>query len=272
MGDKEFSLTGEVALVTGSGRGLGHAIASRLAELGADVAIHDQQAAAPAEFGEFRDLDASLDAVARHGTRTCAVTGNIGDEAEVMKIAREVESKLGAISILVNAAGGDIGAKGGGKPNPNDALHIKLEDIRALLDRNLIGTMLMCQAVVSGMVARRHGAVVNIASTAGHFGTSPEVAYSTIKAAIVHYTRCLAFETRRHHVRVNCVSPGATATARFLKTRTIDKAMLVDDGTLERYGAPRDQANAVAFLCTPAAKFIHGQVLRVDGGLTLYAG
>jgi NAD(P)-dependent dehydrogenase (short-subunit alcohol dehydrogenase family) len=271
MADNEFSLKGQVALVTGSGRGLGHAIASRLAELGADVAIHDREVNSPAEFGEFTDLGAAHAAVARHGTKTCAVLGNIGDESAVASITREVESKLGPITILVNAAGGDIAAKGG-KPNPNDALHIKLEDIRALLDRNLVGTMLMCQAIVGGMVARRSGAVVNIASTAGHFGTSPEVAYSTIKAAIVHYTRCLAFETRRHHVRVNCVSPGATATARFLSTRKIDANLLKEEGTLERYGAPRDQANAVAFLCTPAARFIHGQVLRVDGGLTLYAG
>jgi NAD(P)-dependent dehydrogenase (short-subunit alcohol dehydrogenase family) len=270
MADDEFSLKGEVALVTGSGRGLGHAIAMRLAELGASVAIHDASASAPAEYGEFADLDAARDAVGRFGTKTCAVLGNIADETVVRDIAREVGSKLGPVTLLVNAAGGDIGARGG-KPNPNDALHIKLEDIRALLDRNLVGTMLMCQAVVGDMVARRSGAVVNIASAAGHFGTSPEVAYSTIKAAIVHYTRCLAFETRRHNVRVNCVSPGATATGRFLKTRPIDPAMLVAEGTLERYGTPRDQANAVAFLCTPAAKFIHGQVLRVDGGGTLFA-
>lgn len=269
--DKEFSLKGEVALVTGSGRGLGHAIAQRLAELGADVAVHDFDQQAPAEFGEFSDLNASLAAVAKHGTKTIAVTGDIGDESAVQSIASEVEKKLGPISILVNAAGGDIGAMGG-KPNPNNALHVKLEDIRALLNRNLVGTMLMCQAVVNAMVERHNGAVVNIASTAGHFGTSPEVAYSTIKAAIVHYTRCLAYETRKHHVRVNCVSPGATATARFLVTRKIDANLLKDEGTFERYGAPRDQANAVAFLCTPAARFIHGQVLRVDGGLTLYAG
>jgi 3-oxoacyl-[acyl-carrier protein] reductase len=99
---------------------------------------------------------------------------------------------------------------------------------------------------------------------------SPEVVYSTIKAAIVHYTRCLAFETRAHNVRVNCVSPGATATARFKATRPIDPELLHEDGTLVRYGAPRDQANAVAFLCSPAAKFIHGQFLRVDGGQTLF--
>ena len=270
MTDNDFSLKGQVALVTGSGRGLGHAMAARLAELGADVAIHDRSDSAPAEYGEFADMAASQADLERHGARTCAVLGDIADKPRVFEMAREVESKLGPITILVNAAGGDIGAAGG-KPNPNNALDIKLEDIRALLDRNLIGTMLMCQAVVPGMLARGSGAVVNIASAAGHFGTSPEVAYSTIKAAIIHYTRCLAFETRDRNVRVNCVSPGATATARFRNTRAIDTAMLVEEGTLARYGAPRDQAHAVAFLCTPAARFIHGQVLRVDGGLTLYA-
>lgn len=270
MNDREFSLTGQVALVTGSGRGLGHAIALRLAELGADVAVHDQHDAAPAEFGEFADLAASHADVARLGGRTHAVMGDISDEARVAAMAREIESVLGPITLLVNAAGGDIAAKGG-KPNPNTALGISMPDVRALLDRNLIGTMLVCRAVVPGMIARRSGAVVNIASTAGHFGVSPEVAYSTIKAGIVHYTRCLAFETREHNVRVNCVSPGATATARFRHTRTVDPALMVEDGTLVRYGAPRDQANAVAFLCSAAAKYIHGQVLRVDGGLSLYA-
>lgn len=270
MDDKEFSLAGQVALVTGSGRGLGHAIALRLAELGAAVAIHDQSETAPAQYGEFPDLAASEADLARHGARTCAVIGNIADEHRVRTMVGEVESKIGPVSILVNAAGGDIGAQGG-KPNPNNALNISMEDVRALLDRNLIGTMLMCQAVVPAMVARRSGTVVNIASAAGHFGTSPEVAYSTIKAAIVHFTRCLAYEMREHHVRVNCVSPGPTATARFRNTRVLDPAMLVEDGTLMRYAAPRDQANAVAFLCTPAAGMIHGQVLRVDGGLTLYA-
>jgi NAD(P)-dependent dehydrogenase (short-subunit alcohol dehydrogenase family) len=156
MADDEFSLKGEVALVTGSGRGLGHAIAMRLAELGASVAIHDVSAAAPAEYGEFADLEGARAAIGRYGTQTCAVLGNIADETVVHDIAREVGSKLGPVTLLVNAAGGDIGARGG-KPNPNDALHIKLEDIRALLDRNLVGTMLMCQAIVGDMVARRSG-------------------------------------------------------------------------------------------------------------------
>jgi NAD(P)-dependent dehydrogenase (short-subunit alcohol dehydrogenase family) len=267
--DREYSLEGHVALVTGSGRGLGHAIAIRLAELGASVAVHDEHERAPAEFGEFADLASSHAQVAAVGRRTCIVTGDIADQARVQAMVGEVEQALGPITLLVNAAGGDI-AKGGGKPAPNNALEIKMEDVRALLDRNLIGTMLLCRAVVPGMLRRRGGAVVNVASTAGHLGVSPEVAYSTIKAAIVHYTRCLAAETRQHNVRVNCVSPGATATGRFKKTRAIDPALLLEDGTLVRYGAPRDQANVVAFLCSPAAKFIHGQVIRVDGGQTLF--
>jgi 3-oxoacyl-[acyl-carrier protein] reductase len=267
----EFSLKGQVALVTGSGRGLGHAIAVRLAELGAAVAVHDRDERAPSEFGEFADLAASQADVAAAGGRTCAVAGDIASEARVIAMAGEVERALGPISILVNAAGGDIAAAGG-KPNPNNALEIKMEDVRALIDRNLIGTMLMCRTVVPGMIARQRGAVVNIASAAAHLGVSPEVVYSTIKAAIVHFTRCLAVETRAHNVRVNCVSPGATATARFLRTRTIDPNQVATDGTLQRYGAPRDQANAVAFLCSQAASYIHGQVLRVDGGFTLFAG
>ena len=266
----EFSLKGEVAFVSGSGRGLGHAIARRLAELGASVAVHDRDDRAPAEYAEFADLAASHADVAALGSRTCLVTGDIADETRVHAMTAEVERALGPITILVNAAGGDIAAAGG-KPKPNNALEIKMDDVRALIDRNLIGTMLMCRAVIPGMIARRRGAVVNVASAAAHIGVSPEVVYSTIKAAIVHYTRCLAAETREHNVRVNCLSPGATATARFKKTRPLDPALLVEDGTLQRYGTPRDQANAAAFLCSDAAKFIHGQVLRVDGGFTLFA-
>jgi len=269
MNDQEFSLEGQVALVTGSGRGLGHAMAMRLAEMGAAVAVHDQTITAPADYGEFTDLAASEAAVAAFGRPTVALTGDIADEHDVAALVHNAEAALGPLTILVNAAGGDIGARGG-KPTPNTALGISLEDMRALVDRNLIGTMLVCKAAVPGMIERRTGSVVNIASSAGHFGTSPEVVYSSIKAAIVHYTRCLAAETRAHNVRVNCVSPGATASARFKQTRPIDPHMLHEDGTLIRYGSPRDQANTVAFLCSPAARYIHGQFIRVDGGLTLF--
>src|SRR5271165_1426305 len=160
-------LTGKVALVTGSGRGLGRAMAERLAELGADVAIHDISWTAPAKFGEAPDLGAVAKEIARHGGRTAAVTGNIGDKAAVAKMKEEIEAKLGRVEILVNCAGGDIGAAGG-KPVPNDSLGIPLEDVRALTENNFYGTILVCQAFVPPMVKAGSGSVINIASAAAH--------------------------------------------------------------------------------------------------------
>ena len=140
----------------------------------------------------------------------------------------------------------------------------------AVLNRNFIGTLLMCRAVVPGMAARNKGAVVNFGSLNGHIGVSPEVVYGCAKAAIVHYTRCLALEMRPHGVRVNAISPGPTTTARFLATRTTDPSMM-DGVSLERYAKPVEIADAVAFLASEQAGFVSGQVLRVDGGMSLYA-
>lgn len=264
-------LEGHIALVTGSGRGLGYAIAHRLAELGADVALHDRSREAPAEFGEFASLDASAESIAALGVQSMGVIGDVSSEEDTQRIVREVEARLGPLSVLVNCAGGDIAAKGG-KPNPNDALGVKLEDIRALLDRNLIGTMLMCRATVPGMQERHRGSVVNIASGAAHFGHKGEVAYAAAKAAIVHYTRCLASQTREDGVRVNVVSPGATKTGRFMATRQTDPKFMEEGYSLNRYANPKEIANGVAFLAGDMASFVHGQALRIDGGVTLYPG
>jgi len=263
-------LAGKTAFVTGSGRGLGRYMADRLAELGADVAIHDIAWDAPAKYGEAKDLDEVAAQIGRHGGKVVAVSGNIGDRDAIAKMKRTIDEKLGAVHILINCAGGDIGAAGG-KPSPNNALDISFEDIKTLTENNLIGTMLVCQAFVPPMKAAGAGSVVNIASVAAHFGVSPEVVYSTLKAGVVHYTRCLAKELIEDGVRVNAVSPGATKTARFQATRVVDPdRMNSAKKSLSRYAEPEEIAEAVAFLAGPRAKFINGQVLRVDGGFSLF--
>jgi NAD(P)-dependent dehydrogenase (short-subunit alcohol dehydrogenase family) len=262
-------LAGKIAFVSGSGRGLGSVMAKKLAAKGADVVVHDLSWEAPARFGESKDLGEVVKQIEAMGVRSMAVTGNIGDRDLVQKMREEIEGKFGQVDILVNAAGGDIG-KSGNKPDPNNILGITYDDLTTLIDNNLVGTMLMNQAFVPQMVKRQSGIVVNIGSTAAHGGFSHGGIYATLKAAVVAYTRCLAQEVRRDGVRVNAVSPGPTKTARFQATRTVDpEKMNSNKPSFDRYGEPEEIADAVVFLCSPEARFVHGQVLVVDGGLTL---
>ena len=268
---QSFNFQGAVALVTGSGRGLGRMIAETLLKGGAAVALHDINEEAPAAFGESESLTAlAKELSGRGGAKVVAVTGDITKPDDIAAMVAKIEAALGPISILVNCAGDDIAAKDG-KPNPNDTLNISLEDMQAVMNRNFVGTMLMCRAVVPGMAKRQKGAVINFGSLNGHVGVSPEVVYGCAKAAILHYTRCLALEMRPNGVRVNAVSPGPTTTARFLATRTTDPSKM-EGVSLERYAKPQEIADAVAFLASDAAGFVDGQVLRVDGGMTLFAG
>ncbi len=265
-------LAGKIAFVTGSGRGLGSFMARRLAEMGAHVAVHDLSPTETAKYGESSTLDEMVKAIERYGVKSVGVTGNIGDRDAVAQMKKTIENSLGEVEILVNCAGGDIGATGN-KPKPNNALDISYEDIKVLTENNLIGTMLVCQAFVPPMVKKGAGSVINIASAAAHMGCSPEVVYSTLKAAVVHYTRCLAKELYHDGVRINVVSPGPSKTARFQATRMVDpEKMKSDKKSFERYAEPTEIADAVGFLASPRAKFINGQVIRVDGGLTLFPG
>jgi 3-oxoacyl-[acyl-carrier protein] reductase len=265
------TLKGQVALVTGSSRGLGYAVVERLAQLGADVVVHDIAYDAPAEYDEAPNIDAAAEALRQYGGRVVSAIADVTDEQAVYAMVRQVEQELGPISILVNCAGGDIAVRGG-KPKPNDALGIPTEDLRAMIDRNLTSTMYVCRAVCPGMRDRGAGSVVNFSSVAGQVGVTDGVIYAVAKAGVVEWTRCLAAELRPHGVRVNCISPGPTMSARFLATRQTDPIKRDLSVPLDRYGHPSEIADATAFLVSDAARFVNGQLLRVDGGMQLFAG
>lgn len=265
-------LEGQVALVTGAGRGLGRAFAERLAALGCAVGVHGMREHGPAEYGEGTTLTDTARAIAEaHGVPVCRALGDLTHGAEIARVVAAVEAELGAVDILVHNAGGDIAAAGG-KPDPNDAVGVPEADVRAVLERNLLSTILVCQRVAESMMARRRGRILTISSIAAFRGRAHGVIYATAKAGVVHYTRCLAAQLRPYDINVNSLAPGDTRTGRFLGTRPVDPARLVEGGTLERIATVDEVARVVEFFAGPLGAFVSGQVLRVDGGAQCWPG
>ncbi|MBM3998657.1 MAG: SDR family oxidoreductase [Planctomycetes bacterium] len=270
MSESTRLLEGKVALVTGAGRGLGRAFAERLAALGCAVGVHGMREQGPAEYGEGTTLtDTACQVGEQFRVRTCRVLGDLTQSDQVDRVVETVRKELGPIDILVHNAGGDIAAAGG-KPNPNDAVGIKEVDVRAVLDRNLISTIFVCQRAARGMMERRAGRIVTISSIEAFHGIPTSSIYSTAKAGVVAYTRCLAAELRPYDIAVNSIAPGETRTGRYMGTRKVDERRMATEGTLERIGLVDEVARVVEFFAGPLGAFVTGQVLRVDGGAQIW--
>ena len=270
MSDSTRMLAGKTALVTGAGRGLGRAFAERLAALGCAVGVHGMREHGPAEYAEGTTLsDTAAQIGEQFGVRTVRVLGDLTQSGDVERVVETITRELGGIDILVHNAGGDIAAAGG-KPKPNDAVTIKEVDIRSVLDRNLLSTILVCQQVARGMMERRSGRIITISSIEAFSGTANSAIYSTAKAGVVTYTRCLADQLRPYNVTANSLAPGETRTGRYLGTRQVDQQRMVTEGTLERIAQVDEVARVVEFFAGPLGDFVTGQALRVDGGAQLW--
>ncbi len=242
-------MNGRVALVTGGARGIGRAIALKLASLGADVAVLDAGALETTEqtAAEIRAL----------GVKACAVRCDITDADQVAAAVKQVKDELGGVDILVNNAG---------ITRDKLALRMSPEDFDAVINVNLKGTFLMIRALYADFMRKRYGRIVNIASIAGLMGNAGQANYAASKAGVVGLTKTIARELASRGVTCNAVAPGFIETP--MTANMNQDALEAASKTIPvgRMGKPEDVAAAVAFLVGDDAGYITGAVLNVDGG------
>ncbi len=249
-----FDLTGKVAIVTGSTKGIGKAIAERLAEHGASVAISSRKAnACEAVAGAINE---------KHPGAAIAVPASISSKADLQRLVDETRAAFGPIDILVcNAASNPYYGPMAGLPD--DAFH-------KILDNNIVSSHWLIQMVAPEMVARRDGAIIIISSIGGLRGTAVLGAYAISKAADMQLARNLAQELSPHNIRVNCIAPGLVKTdfARALWDTPEAEERSSARTPLRRLGEPDDIAGAAVFLASRAGSWTTGQTLVIDGGDT----
>jgi len=242
-------LKGKVAVVTGSSRGIGRAIAVRLAQSGADVVINHRATPQEAEVVASR--------VRELGCRALVVQADVAEIADVQRMVSAATGEFGKVDILVNNAA-VLGIP--------DFFDVTPEEFDRVMAVNVRGLHLCCRAVLPGMMERGWGSIINISSGSGKhggWGTNANPTYAASKAAEIAFTMALSKNVIQHGVRVNCVAPGPTDTRTYTTGEPPRADATIPVG---RRGYPYEVAAAVNFLCTPEASFIVGQTLCVNGG------
>ncbi|HEX5409244.1 MAG TPA: 3-oxoacyl-[acyl-carrier-protein] reductase [Gemmatimonadaceae bacterium] len=244
----QLDLTGKVALVTGGTRGIGREIAATLRDCGARVAISG------------RTADTARVAAAALGGETLGVGADVAVPEEVTRLIAAVEAGFGSLDILVNNAG---------VTRDNILVRLKDEDWDTVLDTNLRGAFLAIRAAARGMMKRRWGRIINIASVVGIVGNKGQANYAASKAGLIGLTKSVAKELASRNILANVIAPGFIETDMTAAMTDDARATLSGQIPLGRLGTPRDVAGGVVFLASEYASYITGQVLVIDGGMVM---
>lgn len=247
-----MDLTGKTALITGSGRGIGKAIACKLASFGANIVIND--------IASSTYADETAQELVKAGTDAICLKGDVRNFEEIEKIMKNTLDKFGRIDILVNNAG-----------ITKDGLLMRMsdEDWDAVLEINLKGAFHMIKAAARPMMKQRAGSIINVASVVGVMGNAGQANYVSSKAGLIGLTKTVAREFASRGITCNAIAPGFIKSAMTDQLSDDVKADYFKQIPLGRFGEVEDVADAAAFLASDMAKYITGQVLHIDGGLVM---
>ncbi len=251
--EQHLPLAGKIALITGSGQGIGRATALRLGQSGADIVINYRSNATTAE-----ETKASIEAL---GRRCIAIQADVSNEEDVARLFAEATQQLGPVTILINNAG---------TTRDKLILQMSLNDFEHVMNTNLRAAFLCTKAALRGMMKARWGRIVNVASVAGLLGNAGQANYSASKAGILALTLSTAREMASRNITVNAVAPGFIPTELTSIVPEQLRKFMLDSTPLGRFGTTEEVAATINFFCSAEAGYITGQILSIDGGMSMH--